>query len=579
MLDFNEQSKTIKMKHLKIIIQLSIIALISFSCSKVLDQLPKGVLNSGNLVNKDGAEALVIAAYAQLDQVRSDAGGAVGGGLTNPVSNWITGDVRSDDAYKGGGGTGDLSELNSLELGIVEPTNGLINNKWRALFYGVSRCNKALGVLNKLTDDEYPLRTRRIAEVKVLRGIYYFELKNHFRTYPFIDESVVAGEEGSIPNDKTEAQLWDLIKADLQAGIEIPYEGQDVGRVNKYVAHAYLAKWSAFTKNWADVITHSNEVINSGKYKLVGNLQDLYSDPTKDHDGEKIFSLETSVKNGGTDGGNFNWGDLLTSPPGPAYGGGDHFHRPSQNLVNAFKVDAATGLPLLDTYNNADLPANDVTTPVDPRLDHAIGRPGIPWKDFTGGVYDNSWIREGATYGLYSKKKNIILVNSSLRGATAFPWAQGALNFPLLKYSEVLLWKAEAIVESGGDLEDAKSLVNEVRNRAKNSPVVNKLNSTVPAANYKVEPYPASPAWDQATARKAVRFERRLELCLEGARFYDLVRWGVAAAVLNNYYDTEKTKRPYLSAGNYISPKHDYLPIPQPEIDISRGTYNQDPNY
>jgi len=252
----------------------------AFSCTKVLDQAPKGTLNTENLSNKDGAEALVVAAYAMLDQVRSDAGGASGGGLNNPVSNWSYGDVRSDDAYKGGGGTGDISELNSLELGIVEPTNGLINNKWRALFYGVSRCNKALKVLTQLSDEGYPLRTRRIAEVKVLRGTYYFELKKHFRTYPYIDETVATSEEGTVPNDKTEQQLWDLIKQDLQAGTSIPYDGQDVGRVNMYVAYAYLAKWAAFRGNWAEVITNLDKVISSGKYKLLSNLQDLYSDPT-----------------------------------------------------------------------------------------------------------------------------------------------------------------------------------------------------------------------------------------------------------------------------------------------------------
>ncbi|MBD0294230.1 MAG: RagB/SusD family nutrient uptake outer membrane protein [Flavisolibacter sp.] len=555
------------------------IMLIAFSCTKTLEQAPKGTLTFENLTTKDGAEALVVAAYAHLDQVRSDAGGPIGGSLTNGVSNWTTSDVRSDDAYKGGGGTGDISELNSLELGIVEPTNGIINNKWRALFYGVSRCNKALKVLNQLNDEGYALRTRRIAEVKVLRGIYYFELKKHFRTYPFIDETVAFGEEGTVPNNLTEQQLWDKIKEDLQAGTNIPYDGQDVGRVNKYVAYAYLARWAAFRSIWAEVITYSNEVINSGKYRLVPNLQELYSDPAKDHEGEKIFALETSVKNGGTDGGNYNWGDLLTTPPGPAYGGGDGFHRPTQNLVNAFKVDPATGLPLLDTYNNSDLAPEDVVTPVDPRLDHAIGRPGIPWKDYTGGVYGNNWIREGTTYGPYSKKKNIILVNSNLRGPSAFPWAQGALNYPLIKYSEVLLLKAEALIESGGDLEQAKALINQIRNRAKNSPVVTKIGTTESAANYKVEPYPGSPAWDQATARKALRFERRLELCLEGIRFFDLVRWGATATVMNNYYATEKQKKPFLAAGNYVSPRLDYLPIPQNEMDISRGVYKQDPNY
>ncbi|MBC7888981.1 MAG: RagB/SusD family nutrient uptake outer membrane protein [Ferruginibacter sp.] len=551
---------------------------VGFSCTKDLEQAPKGALSTETLGNKDGAEALVVSAYALLDQVFSDSWSPVAA-ILNPASNWSYSDVRSDDAYKGGGGTGDIGELNSIELGIVEANNPLVNNKWRILFYGVSRCNKALKILNTLPDAGYDLRTRRIAEVKVLRGIYYFELKKHFRTYPFVDESIITGEEGKVANNMTEQQLWDKIKEDLQAGISIPFDGQDLGRINKYVAYAYLAKWDMFRGNWAGAIANCNEVINSTKYRLINNLQDLYSDPTKDHDGEKIFALETSVKNGGADGGNYNWGDLLTSPPGPAYGGGDGFHRPSQNLVNAFKTDAVTGLPLLDTYNNTDLAPADVTTPIDPRLDHAVGRPGIPWKDFTGEVYGSNWIREGGTYGPYSKKKNIILVNSPLRGAGAFPWAQGALNFPFLKYSDIILMKAEAVIESAGNLEEAKGLVNQIRNRAKNSPVVTRIGSGTPAANYKVEPYPSVPAWDQATARKAVRFERRLELCLEGHRFYDLVRWGAAATTINAYYATEKAKRPFLNAGNYTTPKLDYLPIPQSEIDISRGVYKQDPNY
>ena len=324
------------------------VLMLSFSCTKILDQAPKGALSTETLTNKDGAEALVISAYALLDQVFSDSWSPIAA-IFNPASNWSYSDVRCGDAYKGGGGTGDIGELNSLELGIVEPTNSLINNKWRVLFYGVSRCNKALTVLNALGDDGYDLRTQRIAEVKVLRGIYYFELKKHFRTYPYIDETILSGQEGTILNDLTEQQLWDKIKEDLSAGIAIPFDGQDIGRINKYVAYSYLAKWNIYQKNWAETINNCNEVINSGKFKLVDNLQDLYSDPTKDHDGEKIFALETSVKNGGTEGGNYNWGDLLTSPPGPAYGGGDGFHRPTQNLVNAFKVDPPTGLPLFDT--------------------------------------------------------------------------------------------------------------------------------------------------------------------------------------------------------------------------------------
>ena len=165
-----------------------------------------------------------------------------------------------------------------------------------------------------------------------------------------------------------------------------------------------------------------------------------------------------------------------------------------------------------------------------------------------------------------------------MRAAGGFPWARGALNFPFIKYSDVLLWKAEALIELNQNLDEARELINQVRTRAKNSPVVKKLDGVTPAANYVIGTYPAL-GWTQDYARKALRFERRLELCLEGHRFYDLVRWNAATDFLNNYYQTEGTKRPYLAVGNFVAPKLNYLPIPQVEVDLARGGLKQDPNY
>jgi hypothetical protein len=550
------------------------------SCTHVLEQAPKGALSLEILKNKDGAEALVVACYSLLNNVFSDSWSPIAA-IFNPASDWESGDLRSDDCYKGGGGTGDVGELNSIELGIVEPSNSFFENKWRVLFYGVSRCNKALRILNEIPDNGYPERTKRIAEVKVLRGWYYFELKKHFRTFPYVDEKVAAGSETAIPNNLSEQQLWDKIIADFNEGINIPYDGQDAGRVNKYVAYAMLCYAHMFTKNYVLAITDADQLINDGKYHLIANMEWLYSDPHHEHDGENVFAMETNIGAGATNNVRFNWGDLWTCPPGP-YGGGDGFQRPSQNLVNAFQVDPVTGLPLLDTYNDNDLAPNDITTPVDPRLDHAIGRPGITWKDYTVAPYSNGWAREAATYGPYSKKKNIIYVYSDLRagGGGDFPWAGGALNFPFIKISDIMLLKAEALVEQNQSLDMARDLVNQIRSRAQNTPVVNKFGSPgVPAANYQIGLYAGSWAGQQDYARKAVRFERRIELCLEGHRFFDLVRWGIAKSTLDNYINTEKTKRIFLSAATYNGPKIDFYPVPQNEIDLSKGVLKQDQNY
>ncbi|MEJ8840920.1 RagB/SusD family nutrient uptake outer membrane protein [Lacibacter sp. H375] len=554
-----------------------------YSCTKILDQAPKGSLNTETLKNKEGAEALVIACYSILDNKDPQPSwgwGNVGSNLLNNASMWESGDLRSDDCYKGGGGTDDVSEYGQIELGILQTTNAAFQVIWKGHYVSISRCNKALQLLNQLTDAEFPLRQRRIAEVKVLRGFYYMRLKQLFRTFPYIDETVVTGQEGEVANNLTEAQLWEKIVADFNAGITIPFDGQDAGRVNKYVAYSFIAKAEMFRKNYAAAITAADQVISSGKYQLLNNLEGLYSDPALERAGENIFAIEASVGGGAESNVRFNWGDIWVAPSNGPYGGGDGFQRPSQNLVNAFKVDA-NGLPLHDTYNNSDLPAADIATPVDPRLDHAIGRPGIRWKDYTNSPQTIGWARAEGTYGPYVKKKNLIYVNSPFRAtaSTDFPWAGGALNLPFLKYSEILLIKAEALVELNQNLDLARTLINQLRTRAANTPKVKSFsNPAINAANYQIGLYPAT-GWTQDYARKAVRFERRLELCLEGLRYFDLLRWGVAKQVIDAYNNTEKTKRVYLGAATFNAPKVEYYPIPQAEIDISRGKLKQDPNY
>ena len=550
-----------------------------YSCTNVLQQNPKGAVSSETLQTAAGGEALVISCYSILNNLNPQpAWGAVyGENLYNPASNWESGDLRSGDCYKGGGGTGDVAPLGSVEIGNIDPTNEAFEDIWRAYFYAVSRCNKTIQLLNTIPDNSYPQKQARIAETKVLRGWFYYHLKLHFRTFPYIDETVAIGTEQNVPNNLTEAQLWADIINDFKAGINLPVT--DVGRVNEYVANSLLCKAYMYTKDYPSASAAADVVLNSNLYHLQADLQGLYSDPAQEDMGENIFSLAENLNPGASSNVRFNWGDLWVIPPGP-YGGGDGFDRPSQNLVNAFKVDT-NGLPLLDTYNNTDLPPANTTIPVDPRLDLAIGRPGITWKDYTVEPYSLNWARTSDVYGPYSKKKNCIYVNSPLRagGTTDFPWAGGALNFPFIKISDIMLLKAEALIEQNQNLDNARDLINQIRARAQNTPFVKSFNTPdQPAANYQVGLYPSA-GWTQDYARKALRFERRLELCLEGQRFFDLVRWGVAQTELTNYYNTEKVKRTYLSSATYNGPKIDYYPVPQTEIDLSKGVLKQDPNY
>jgi len=329
-----------------------------------------------------------------------------------------------------------------------------------------------------------------------------------------------------------------------------------------------------FEGNYAKAAATADQIISSGKYGLMPSFEQLYSQPQYEHGPEFIFSIAFSADP--PDVENLNFGDLLSCPANSAYGPGDGFFRPSQNLVNAFKVDA-NGLPLLTTFNNSDLAPDDITTPVDPRLDWAIGRPGIPWKDWTGGVYTDAWARTEDVYGPYSKKKNLLDVSLFLSERNEWPYGLGALDFPLIKYSDVLLWKAECDIQTGSNLDEARTLINQIRQRAKSAPYVQKLTGGN-AANYQIGLYPAA-GWTQTYAMQALMFERRLELCLEGDRFYDLVRWGIADQVMNNYYQTESAKRTFLNGSTFIKGKHEYLPVPQQEIQESQGVYKQNKFY
>ena len=543
---------------------------ISVGCETILDTTPKGLLTDEQLNTAEAVDGVVTAAYASLKAHFQGLDPT----FFQPPSNWSYGDVRSDDAYKGGGGPGDIIEYNQMETFNITPDIFVFERKWRASYIAIGNVNSAIRALQNISEAAYPNKEIRLAEMRVLRGHFYFDLKKNFYSFPFIDETHTFGDIGTVSNDLTSEQLWSLIEEDFAYGLDIlPMVQSEVNRVNKFVAHAYLAKAYIFQGKWQQASDQASEVINSGIYSLVDDYEKLYSLPEWNNSPEDIFSIAFSVRDG-SEAGVINWGDLLTSPMGPAYGGGDGFHRPTQNLVNAFKTDER-GLPMFTTFNQSNLTHDDF---VDPRLDHAIGRPGIPWKDFEGSVYIENWARSSNVYGPYSKKKNIISPNSPYRATAGFPWALGALDFPLIKYTDVLLWKAEALIELGNTT-DAMMYVNQIRERAANAPYVTQLGSNELAANYRIGLYEIADFVDPTFATQAVRFERRLELCLEGHRFYDLVRWSVADQVLNTFFVEERNIRPHLNAAQFTPNRNEYLPVPQSEIDRSQGVYTQNRFY
>jgi len=564
--------KTI-IKHFSLILCLGLLS----ACSEdYLNVQPENVISEENI----DLESLVVNAYSGLDYRFNTGEFRDLWPFDHAPSNWAFSDIRSGDAYKGGGGVGDNpgGGMHALEIHQIFPSSDNVYNLWRAVYFGIFRVNNAIIALQDATDFEN--RDLRIAELKVLRAHFYFELMKNFGSFAYIDENTPIDQVATIPNSFDPAFLWSKIEEDLnEAILVLPDAQEDLGRVNKMVAYAYLAKAKLFQEEWTEVIQYTDFVL-AGNYRLVDDLERLYSEPGYANP-ENVFAIQYSIDDG-SEFGNVNFGDLLNSPDSPAddvnhpYLNGDDFHKPTQNIVNAFKVDE-NGLPLLDSYNNADLEPRDTETPVDPRLDHSIGRPGMKWKTWEPLAQQDNWSRDVATYGLYLRKKNQIDPNSDLRASGGFPWAKGALDHPLIKLSDVILWKAEASIELG-DIETGMNLINQIRERAMNAPRVKDfVDNTQDAANYRIGLYPT--AVSQDFALQALRMERRLELHNEGHHFYDLVRWGIAEEWIDDYIATESTKRAYYSGADFTGGRDEYLPIPQIEIDASGGVYSQRDNY
>ncbi len=564
---------------------ISALVVLMFSCDDFMDTKPLGKLSENQFYTYDGVDGLLTGAYALLDGALSSSEAVES--WAGSVTNWVWGSVASDDAYKGSTYS-DQTPINTIELYQPLSTNSYCAAKWKCDYDGVSRCNDCLKALKITVENgniEDEAATEFEAEAKFLRAWFHFELKRVFDNIPYITDTVA--DETLVSNT---IDAWPYIENDLQFAVDnLPETQEEVGRPTKYAAMTVLARVYLFQQNYSAAKTLLDAIINSGNYSLVSSYHDNYQ-ITTNNNSESIFEIQYAVNDGSYNSTNGGWGDALNFPQGGPFGTCCGFFQPTQNLVNAFKVDDA-GLPLFDTFNNSDLASdNDVdatdhfevdTDPVDPRLDWTVGRRGIPFLDW-GVCEGKAWVRDVNNGGPYLFKKNMFYKSEKSSYVTNTGWATGvnANNYRAYRLAHVYLWRAEVAVEEN-DLETARYYVNLVRERAGNDVVMGKatevLNSdgevsdysvdeSQPAANYQVGLYSSFP--DQDYARTAVQWELRLEFGMEGHRFFDLVRWGIASETLTNYANVEKSKRSFLDDASFTAGTNEYWPIPQDEIDL-----------
>jgi hypothetical protein len=575
------------------------VGLLAASCNEdsFFDNQPQGTLTDEVIQQGKQVSLLTNAAYSALMGPNPQDWSV----WIYPVTNWSYGSVRADDAYKGGGGTGDVSDIHRMEIEDLDATNGNVDSKWYHLYTSVQRCNSALRMLNSMTDDELSDRQVQSAEMKVLRAHFYFELSRLFNHIVYFDENYT-GDISALSNTEfTRDQILGKIADDLEAAAKVLPETQpEVGRINKYIATAYAAKVNLYRAYKQDEQTHKvvsidkallqkvvdecDVLINSGKYALLDNFQDLDKVSTGDNSKEAVFQVQYSMDDGSNSAGRVDWSNLLNAPQGPY--SGDGFFLPSQDLIDSYQTDD-NGLPEFDTYYkqhfdewNASEGKSDFTTHnVDPRVDFVVGRPGVTWKTYKDTPCKNTWVRDQATYGQHCTKRFFVSPESD-EMFKGWPWGASALNWNIIRFADILLWKAEALIEMNQNLDMARQLINQVRHRAANKAywVKDFNDNTKYAANYKIAEYPAA-GWTQDYARKALRYETRLETAMEGERFFDLVRWGIAAETMNAYYDREKSQRSYYNNAHFTAGKNEYLPISVTQYNLSNGAYTQNPGY
>lgn len=575
-------------------------ALVLSSCNdSFLENKPQGPLSEASMNNPEAVELLVNGAYATFGCRYADSNDP----HLFPVTNWSYGEVRADNAYKGGGGETDLWEIHDMETAKIKPNNGFLDGKWFNVYCGISRCNSAIRSLEKADENIIRNKKVRIAEMRVIRDHWYFELVRLFNRIPYMPIELPEAEYVNVRNDEftREQHLARIAEDLLQAAKDLPDYQTEVGRVNRRIAKAYAAKvklYQAYEQNpQTNAVTNINksllaevvELINEVQgYELLADFQHLdlleYENGT-----ESVFAIQYSKGDGSNDGGRVNWSMLLNSMTGPGCPWqGDGFYLPSQDLINAYQTDE-NGLPMFDYQSRPDyskvvissdgksFSLDNVDNNVDPRLDFVVGRPTIRYKTYQESAC-GLWVRTSDVYG-YNNTKRFWLSPEDENANHSWPWGASALNWQIIRYADLLLYKAEALIEIGGNgLEEARTLINKVRDRARKSAYVKDFNDpTKDAANYKIGLYPAT-GWSQEYARKALRTEMRLEKAMEGERFFDLVRWGIAKETMNKYFEAEKDNRIYYKNAEF-NEGEEYFPIPVAQYNFSGGIYVQNPGY
>ncbi len=578
-----------KTKYLSVIAVITGLVLLNSCNESFLEITPNGSLDQSVLATYEGVDALLIGAYSMIDGISANFG------WESASSGWVFGSIRGLEANKGTD-SGDQPDINPIQTYSENPSNPYLNVKWRSCYEGISRCNSTVQTaalaLNAgtITQEEHDMF---VNQARGLRGVYHFWAWKMWadrgtNTFvPYVDENT---DQATLTNTE---DIRARIIEDLMAGTSLPEDMKHIGRFNKTVCQVFAAKaqmqmfgdYSAAKGLLASALNGTNPA--GGEIGLMPKYGDIF-DIENRNEMEAVYTVQYSV-NDNSGAYNGGWGEVLNFPykGGGSPGGCCGFFNPTQDFVNSFRTDA-NGLPFINlaagtfSYNDemvtndqgVALDANYVeyAGQLDPRVDWAVGRRGIPYWDW--GIHTGQdWIRDQTYSGPYSPKKQVYKQSQEGTYTEVGNWTSGytANGYRMIRYADVVLLHAECMaMTNDGDLGLAE--VNSIRSRAANpAGFVMEDDGSAPAANYVIGLYPSFGS--AAEAMMAIKFERKLELGQEGHRYYDLQRWGDVQSELSRILAYEKTM-PWGSAlyGSATIGSEDVnFPIPQRQIDVSNG--------
>ncbi|MEE9361702.1 MAG: RagB/SusD family nutrient uptake outer membrane protein [Cellulophaga sp.] len=444
--------------------------------------------------------------------------------LSNLEQNYIYYDVISDNAYNNYPWEG----FKAIADGTHDARGpGAISWIWSDCFKGIGRANVLLDNIDNIEGLDADFKSSAIGEALFLRAYFYFKLSDFYGGVPIITESPKI-EHSELPRDTKEAVVNQII-ADLdQAYSQLPTSQSEVGKVTKGAARALKARVQLYNSQWAAAATTAQEVMGMG-YSLFPSYRDLFREANENNE-EVIFDVQyISPENG-------NFMELFL---GSYTVGGWSSVVPLQNMIDEYEM--------IDGMSIADSPLYDPANPYDnrdPRLKQTVSVPGAT----INGIVDHV-----GEFGGYCFKKHTEYDEVEVVSPTPYPTRTGQ-NVIIMRLASVLLTYAEAQNEAVGPDTSVYNAINAIRAR--------------PSVN--MPPLPSGLTKEQM--REAIRHERRVELLLEGTRYSDIRRWGIAEDVMEGLVDPGGTRT--------FNPNRDYLfPIPAAEFDIEGTALEQNPNY